>query len=236
MKRFPSLNGLRAVSIIIVIISHFEFQEYFSFHNLFSPNSLGLFSDGQFGVNVFFVISGFLITSLLLAEELRHPIDLKGFYIRRTLRIFPAYYFLLCVYFILQLLGYIKIPGSAWVTSITYTKDLFIGKDWYTGHAWSLSIEEHFYLFWPFLFRVKKARKIAPWLLVLVPIIFKFSFSYVFPDRPRIHDLNLFSRIDSIAVGCLFAINKEGIYRWLQSKWQEVFAFSVILLFILEYL
>lgn len=236
MKKLPSLNGLRAISIIIVIISHFEYKHYFAFHNIFSPNSLALLSDGQFGVNVFFVISGFIITSLLLAEEKKHPVNLKNFYIRRSLRIFPAYFFLLFVYYLLELSGIIEIPRTSWITSLTYTKDFFIGEDWYTGHFWSLSMEEHFYLFWPFLFLYKRTRSISPWVLIAIPVIFRFPVSYFYPNRLSIHDLNIVMRIDSIAIGCLFAIHKDRILSRIQSRWNTIVFVSVIVLMSLAYI
>src|ERR1700731_4127363 len=120
MERLPSLNGLRAISIAIVISFHL-----IRFNLDVDPTPFLHFPifDGQFGVNVFFVISGFLITSLLLNEEKeKGGISLKNFYTRRTLRIFPAYLFLLFAYWCLQLMGYLKVPQSAWVTALTYTK------------------------------------------------------------------------------------------------------------------
>ena len=155
-QKYESINGLRAISIFLVLTHHFILQ-YNILKNFKDVRWMGpilkLLNDGQLGVNVFFVISGFLITSLLLQEEAKTKrVSLKNFYIRRTLRIFPAYYFLLLVYFILQLLGYIHISNQAWLTSVTYTKYFNWSADWYTRHAWSLSIEEHFYILWPLIF------------------------------------------------------------------------------------
>ncbi|HVG40283.1 MAG TPA: acyltransferase, partial [Chitinophagaceae bacterium] len=110
-KLLPSINGLRAISILLVIISHvavYYQADWFI---------------GQFGVNVFFILSGYLITRLLLVEEeSKGTINLKKFYVRRTLRIFPAYYFMLLVYFILQVAGIIYLNSFAWLTALTYTK------------------------------------------------------------------------------------------------------------------
>ena len=154
-KILPSLNGLRAISILLVITSHLQIQYAIFPRNL--PTYLFpiryLFEDGHLGVSVFFIISGFLITTLLLNEEDSYKsVSLKKFYIRRTLRIFPAYYTLLLFYFILQSLGYINLPKYSWLSSLTYTKYFNWYLDWYTAHCWSLSIEEHFYLVWPLLF------------------------------------------------------------------------------------
>ena len=151
--KYPSINGLRAISILLVVIHHLCLNEHIFTEiqkNTFIRPLTNFLQDGNFGVNVFFVISGFLITTLLTNEENKNnKISLKNFYVRRVLRIFPAYYFLLLVYFVLQLLNYIQIDPAAWLTAITYTKYFNWSLDWYTAHAWSLSIEEHFYLFWP---------------------------------------------------------------------------------------
>jgi len=145
LGKFPSINGLQALSITFVILSHLDLQygllTYFKEVSWINP-FVSLLSDGNFGVNVFFVISGFLITSLLLnEEETSGKVSLKNFYIRRTLRIFPAYFFLLLVYFILQLVCYISISKASWLTALTYTKYFNWQLDWYTAHAWSLSVE-----------------------------------------------------------------------------------------------
>ena len=108
---FPSIDGLRAISIIMVILNHLlsNFKEVSNilFSNIILKSIFRILSDGQLGVNIFFLISGFLITSILLNEELNSEISIRNFYIRRTLRIFPAYYFLLLVYFILQYFNFI---------------------------------------------------------------------------------------------------------------------------------
>ncbi len=236
--KYPSLNGLRAISIIFVIIHHLSIKNQI-FHGIaefkwLSPITSFL-SDGHLGVNVFFVISGFLITSLLLKEEMQwKTISLKNFYIRRTLRIFPAYYFLLLVYFILQLFNFIHIEKSSWLTAITYTKYFNWYSDWVTAHAWSLSIEEHFYLFWPLLF--KSGVKIRKWtpviLIILVPIIRTFAYFY---PTVLFNDLSIFTRIDAIAMGCLFALYKKDILKIITPHWSKVFIISFLILFSLRY-
>jgi peptidoglycan/LPS O-acetylase OafA/YrhL len=238
-KKYPSLNGLRALSILFVLCEHFGFHLKNSGY-LFYPRWLeplaSFIQDGQLGVTVFFVISGFLITSLLLQEEQANgKISLKNFYTRRTLRIFPAYYFLLLTYFIFQWLGYIKISHNSWLTALTYTKYFNTHADWYIGHAWSLSIEEQFYLFWPMIFLLgNRARKIAAIVLILtVPLIRLYLYFYPIDWAMR---YAIFVRIDSIAIGCLFAFYKKEIIEILTPYWKVLFYFSVITLFILRYL
>ncbi len=229
---FKSLNGLRAISVIIVVISHlagkYNIFNYWNSHDFFRPLA-GFIADGQMGVNVFFIISGFLITSLLLnEEEIFKQISLKDFYARRILRIFPAYYFLLLVYFVLQSFKIIHIDNRSWLTSLTYTKDFYRG-DWYTAHAWSLSIEEQFYLLWPFVFIASKKFR----SLMLVSVIFCVPLIRIiihFHEIPWIMGgSSLFTRGDAIATGCLLAINKERISNVFQNKkWLGLWSFLIL--------
>lgn len=236
--KYPSINGLRAISIILVIMSHLCLKENLFFEvekfEWLRPFTL-LLKDGHFGVNVFFVISGFLITSLLLNE--RHEtntISLRNFYIRRTLRIFPAYYFLLLIYLVLQLLQLVHISGMSWLTAVTYTKYFNWKLDFITAHAWSLSIEEHFYLFWPIIFvygyRYSKATAIL--IILAVPIIRAVVYSY---PISWMNDLTIFTRIDSIATGCLFALYKDEILKKIEKYWLVVFYGSIITIISLRY-
>ncbi len=125
-EKYNSINGLRTISLTFVILCHLEMQynifKYLKSYKILFP-VINILTDGALGVNIFFVISGFLITSLMLIEEANtETVSLKNFYIRRTLRIFPAYYFLILVYFLLQLGGIISISNASWLTAITYTK------------------------------------------------------------------------------------------------------------------
>lgn len=239
--RYPSLNGLRAFSVILVIVHHLNLKNHI-FLNLSKITLLRPFIsflvDGHLGVNIFFVISGFLITSLMLQEQTAtNGISLKNFYIRRTLRIFPAYFFLLLVYFILQCFGYIQISNASWLTAITYTKYFNWQLDWYTAHAWSLSIEEHFYIFWPLIFLGgERFRKRAAIFLILVVPFIRLYLHYYYFSMEWINDLRIFTRIDAIAMGCLFALYKDRILRSLSKHWAKIFYFSVIILCILRYL
>lgn len=221
--KYPSLNGLRALSILFVILSHIQHQL------AFVPGSVTFFKyvsflvDGQLGVNVFFVISGFLITNLLLHEEAKTgEISLKNFYIRRILRIFPAYYFLLLVYFVFQLFHYIDIPHRAWVTAVTYTKYFNWKVDYFTAHAWSLSIEEHFYLLWPLFLSIShRSRKYFLYIIVILCPLIRIYYWVFNPDLSWINSLTIFQRFDSIAFGCLAALYQEKLTGFVlkNKKW-----------------
>lgn len=215
MKTYiPSLNGLRGLSILIVILGHLNLK---SFNNILIPFPFSLFFDGSFGVNVFFVISGFLITKLLLQEESgQGGVSLKNFYIRRVLRIFPAYYFLLLFYFVLQLFSILHFSKTSWLSSIFYYKYI-TGGDWESGHFWSLSVEEHFYLVWPFVFTfLKKYRGLFALFIISMVMFFRLN-AYMHFWHVNVFDSNLsiFQRGDALMIGCLFALNEGKAKRLL---------------------
>ena len=253
-KKIPSLNGLRAISIIIVLIHHLFFTGIISYSNSIDSHlkyCIDFINDGQFGVNVFFVISGFLITYLLLVEEEKNNnISIKKFYIRRAFRIFPAYYFLVIFFFILQLLSVLYLRRLSWITSLTFTKDIIGKSDWYTGHFWSLSVEEHFYLIWPFIFKAgEKYRKSIAIVMLCFPSILRFFllhnhqplFTYGHDIwHHNLHelladDLTFPKRIDALAIGCLAALYKNEIIELMQKNWRLYFWISVIGIFTLPF-
>jgi peptidoglycan/LPS O-acetylase OafA/YrhL len=136
----PALDGLRAVAIIVVMLFHAR-----------APVALG----GFIGVDVFFVLSGYLITTLLLRElETNHCIDLRRFYLRRLIRLTPALLVMLAIYVIVAPFVWPAIADHGWQAFIAaiYLSDYsvaFLGTPNLLSHTWSLSIEEHFYLLWP---------------------------------------------------------------------------------------
>lgn len=204
----PGLNGLRAVSILLVLMNHAFIKG--PLDNMTTPWTF--FADGGLGVNTFFVISGYLITTLLMREQaLTHTVQLTKFYMRRVLRIFPAYYSLLLFYLLLQLLHVFQLSGTSWVTSVTFTK-YFNKSDWPTNHLWSLSVEEHFYLLWPlgFIHLKNKGRRLLPVIIiVLVPAARLVNTYYL--HTQWMDELSLFQRADAIACGCLLALHFDKI-------------------------
>lgn len=245
MKKIPSLNGLRAISVSIVILQHLRLFNDFPFKKGNTSPLLyafiQFFSDGQLGVNVFFIISGFLITSLLLKEKkATHTVSLKKFYVRRILRIFPALYFLLLFYFVLQMMGLLQFSMVSWLSSLTYTKFLTKG-DTYTAHLWSLSVEEWFYLIWPFIFLYaseKNQKRLLFSIMFIVPIlrgvghVYNTKSSY---DIAALSDFSLLTRGDALSIGCLLAIYKDKIIFLISRRWNTYFISSLILLFLLSF-
>ena len=177
----PALDGLRAIAVLLVMLVHAHF---FLGHN------------GQIGVSVFFTLSGFLITTLLMEEfDKRNDISLKGFYIRRTMRLFPALYTLIAAVLVYTLVVVTDAdlkqkllkeiyPASLYVYNISWawgwgkTAELL-------GHMWSLAVEEQFYLIWPWiiLFVMRKnASSLLMWiLLAFIPISWVLSDLNVYP-------------------------------------------------------
>jgi peptidoglycan/LPS O-acetylase OafA/YrhL len=196
----PTLNGLRAVSIALVIIGHYA-RRPFQFY-------LPLAED--VGVQMFFVISGFLITLLMQRERWRRgSISLRDFYIRRALRILPAYLTFLFVLFLFQCAGQVEIPGHAWLVALTYTASIWPPAGWDLAHTWSLSVEEHFYLVWPLLFCFLSRRNAFRFCLAVIvagPLI-RATLCYMWPmsQWDLIGRMTL-GRMDCIAWGCLLAI------------------------------
>jgi peptidoglycan/LPS O-acetylase OafA/YrhL len=237
-QQYPSLNGLRAVSILLILIHHLSYQNGILEDVLkitwLQPISL-LLQDGQFGVNVFFVISGFLITYVMSQEEqINGKMGVKNFYFRRMLRIFPAYYFLLFVYFILQLFQVIHLENESWITALTYTKSFNWQLDWYTSHAWSLSIEEQFYIFWPLVFIIGPTfrKYIGFFLLGTVPLLRVYLY---FHPSDYLDDLTIFLRVDALATGCMIALYKEELIRFFTPYWKIGFYFSLCIVFFIRF-
>ena len=142
--RIPSLDGLRAFAVLFVIVSHVD--RYFA----------GAWALGHFGVTAFFVISGFLITLLMIRERRKTgSVSVKRFYQRRALRILPAYAALLVFVAILSAFLHHPIDRRSWIGALTYTSCFMTASMApVLAHTWSLSVEEHFYFVWPLLFRM----------------------------------------------------------------------------------
>ncbi|MEV6241660.1 acyltransferase [Lentzea sp. NPDC051838] len=141
LRRFPALDGLRAVAAVMVVFQHFGGKTW-------------AYSGGWMGVDLFFVLSGFLITTLALREEGRKGrASVRNFYLRRVFRLMPVYYVVLAA---TALLYYWR---GDWVTAeldkvlpyyLTFNNE-FIAAGHIFGHSWTLAVEQKFYLVWPLL-------------------------------------------------------------------------------------
>lgn len=210
--RIPSLDGCRAISICLVILSHFCATPQFQ---AFNPWARFIYHFGPFGVKVFFVISGFLITTLLLNEERKSgTISIKMFYVRRAFRIWPVAYAFILVVAVLDWKNWISLPPHNLLYAATFTMNHVpdANGSWITGHFWSLAIEEQFYLVWPviFLFTGRKGRMLSCFLILFfAPLLRTLSFVYE-PGIFAAMQESLLFKGDAIAIGCLLAmLSKE---------------------------
>jgi peptidoglycan/LPS O-acetylase OafA/YrhL len=208
MKRIPSLDGLRALSILLVIIGHVAGMPGVS------PN-LAILSRGGFdaalGVRVFFVISGFLITHLLIGEQAKTgSISLPHFYLRRTLRIFPASYTLLIVVAVAAHFGVFELRPGDLLAGFTYTMNYHPDRAWTLGHLWSLSVEEQFYLIWPLTIKLlgpQRAKKTLIGVMVGAPIL-----RLILNQWTQLDTGEFFPTVaDALATGCLLALVREDL-------------------------
>lgn len=226
-REIPTLNGLRAIAVLFVILYH-----------------LGVTVPGGFGVLVFFVLSGFLITWLLLSEyQKTGDISLKNFYVRRTLRIFPAYYayLFLLVGILLATRKAIIVPQAA--AALLYVNNYYqaILGDPNTGfsHTWSLAIEEQFYLIWaPSIVVLLRYRKVFPVLVTAIVTICAYRLFLVSINVHQGYIYEAFdTRADQLLIGCLLAwllFKKQwiGLFRFVCRPW--VVAVIVLTLAILN--
>jgi len=201
----PSLDGWRAVAIVMVVLGHAKLTVsstslYYKFAEIFIYAELG--------VRIFFVLSGFLITSLLIKEFITNgKINIKHFFIKRVLRIFPVLYLYLVVVFILNQIFDLGLISDHFIGPIFYINNFsFFSGTWLTGHTWSLAVEEQFYIIWPFLFSILTKKL---WLFCLIMILsiplFKV-FWYYYPAYQELTLAPFISNADAIFSGALLAI------------------------------
>ncbi|HWD89922.1 MAG TPA: acyltransferase [Mucilaginibacter sp.] len=204
-NHFPTLDGLRCFSILLVVFYHLELSQ--------TP-IYGLVFNGELGVNIFFVLSGFLITTLCIKEKLvTSTLNLGKFYLRRVLRILPVAYLFLLVVFILNLflklhLDYINFLGAAlFIYNFAFFRHY--KNSFAIGHYWSLATEEQFYILFP---AILKKNYVAFLVCILTISILVPVFIYVqYYISPLNRTVLLFTthyliKFNGIACGCLYSI------------------------------
>jgi peptidoglycan/LPS O-acetylase OafA/YrhL len=195
VKRIPSLDGLRAISILMVVLGHMAKSHH-------APQ---VFWDSYAitGVRIFFVISGYLITTILLKEQTRTAtISLRTFYIRRAYRIFPA-----AIFFMLAMLV-VYWRDFRWynfAAAFLYLANFDATRPWIFGHLWSLSVEEQFYFLWPSVLKrwYKHRVAILVGVSLLVPVGQAILYFFKFPGG----GIGGFPGVaGNLAAGCLLAV------------------------------
>ncbi len=235
-RRFESLDGLRAISVIAVVWHHTAAK-------VFGHSALGV--AGSDGVTLFFAISGFLITTLLLRERDRAGrTDLRAFYGRRTRRIFPLYYAVLAMYVIaVYVTERHSAAGQKFFDNLwsfaTFTSNWFVSLDERTifYFAWSLAAEEQFYLLWPFLLVL--LGKPQPALLFVCGLAVALVAAETFFHGPAPSGGALPGPVDKIplaivlgSAGALALHTRRGfawLKPWLVGRWHSAFYFTLLL-------
>ena len=207
--RLRGLDGFRAIAILLVLGQHLRAGGWIAEF----PSELG-----RLGVALFFALSGYLITGILLDT----PISLRRFYWRRSLRIFPAFYAYLAVIFLLIAMGWQKAPGMAMVAAATYWINFYRDwRGWSLQHLWSLAVEEQFYLCWP-LVLASVGRRWSSIGLLTVFLAWPVQ-RYLRTGQwghPDIETALFSATYDAIFWGCLVALWQ----RELRPKWTNLFS------------
>lgn len=218
-KYIKSLDGVRAIAALLVLVFHFS--QYAIFQSDLGKMLQKIGFLGQTGVSLFFVLSGFLITRILF-DQIHSSHYWKNFIIRRSLRIFPLYYlYLICEYFITPYLTNTQSPDISlqWYYWF-YLQDFATTFRWPSAgpkHFWSLAVEEHFYLAWPFIVLYYKIKKlIQPIIAILIISALIRLFLAYFDYQTYFFT---FARMDEIALGALLAwMEKNQKLNFFQQK------------------
>ncbi len=227
----PQLDGVRGLAIFLVLLFHC--------YPFIAPARLG-----WLGVDLFFVLSGFLITGILWDTK-THKDYYKNFIVRRMVRIFPLYYTFLLLFFIgIPVLTTIDISSFQAVQTwywlyVTNWFFVFELQDWIKGidinHFWSLAIEEQFYLFWPFVIYFFSRRNILNIILGFVLLSFVLRLIYLLGLEPISIYVSTFTRVDSLVIGAAAAlfVRDVKLKSFLENHFIKLFLFSGSIVFII---
>jgi peptidoglycan/LPS O-acetylase OafA/YrhL len=208
LKYFKELDGLRGIAALMVMFFHFM-PDYSSdqFPILNYIHKVSVF--GQTGVTLFFVLSGFLITRILINAK-NHSQFFRNFYLKRTLRIFPLYYLFLIIYYFI--VPYFKnIPFDLKGTWIYWVylqnfSNTFLWNINGPNHFWSLAVEEHFYLLWPIIVYFCNSKKLFYVIIGVIICSIFVRFLLIYLNYGTFYFT--FTNIDSLAIGALLALNE----------------------------
>ncbi|WP_321795380.1 acyltransferase [Caballeronia sp. J97] len=240
------LTGLRCVAVTMVVIGHAQHMIDGGYTGWLAP--LRWISDGRLGVLIFFVLSGYLITSILNAEwKTSGAIRLLPFYIKRALRIWPAFHTYLAIVAMLSLAGLVDIDfrqiaiaalhlwNYSAVAGMAALNTTHADGAWYLGHFWTLALEEQFYWFWPpLLFHIVRtgSQRALVALIVLVPLV-RIATYFAAPSLRGQLSMMLHTGIDPILVGCYVALNKDALAARIAALPWGAFIPSTIVLLLL---
>ncbi|RWP71002.1 acyltransferase [Mesorhizobium sp.] len=225
MRRDTQLDALRAIAVTMVMYSHFYAAGGSSFW-------------GHIGVRLFFVLSGFLITRLLLdarsAAEFETAPALKSFYIRRALRIFPPYFAVLGFVWLVDL----EQSRGSLVWHALYLSNFWFAlrnewTPWVLAHLWSLSIEEQFYIVWPLIVLLAPRRRLQSICIGVILLSLSYRFYWPIAGSPDLaRDLLPPASMDALASGALLAVYRTrtaALPQWLRLGWPALAAAFFVL-------
>ena len=212
--RIPVLDGIRGIAILLVLAGHTA-QNYQPLDESVR-RWLSVFANPGAGVRLFFVLSGYLITQLLLEEQAAtSTTSLRRFYGRRILRIFPAFYAYLLVALLVNAFRSAELAPGAWIAAGTFTWNYaFLWTSappviyWDLGHLWTLAVEQQFYLVWPVLLLWLGPRRglwLALALIAWCPVA-RVATYFLFPAQRGYIGMMFHTAADSIMAGCAMAI------------------------------
>lgn len=202
--RNTTIDGWRGVSIILVLIGHLG--------TAIGVNSfLDRYSFALEGVRIFFILSGYLITHLLLTRmhtEQKENQPIIKFYLRRILRVLPAFYTFHLTLLLLRHMEIVEFSDLLFLKNLLFfTNFKFWGGTWILGHIWSLSVEEQFYLIWPWLvygLSFYRLKWLCLFVIGLSPLVRVAN--HLYPDYTDLWAGGFFQHADSIAFGALLSV------------------------------
>jgi peptidoglycan/LPS O-acetylase OafA/YrhL len=232
--RLLELDGLRGLAVFLVLLWHFIGAMVDTELGWWAKASYRTFIFGRTGVDLFFVLSGFLITRVVLTRTLSGTRFLKVFYLKRALRILPPYLLLVAIFWAVVSLGVNNAVFNSdtplW-RHLSFTQNFWMSEKGTWGPSgisvsWSLAIEEHYYLFFPLLALIVP-RKALPGLLgltILSSIFCRAAMHYFYPGNAYLGYVMTFSRLDGLAAGGLlaFAITTPTLRSWLENNTKEL--------------
>lgn len=221
---YKGLNGIRAIAALSVLVSHIITGANYIYPQL----EIDELDIANYGVTMFFTLSGFLISSLLILEQKKSgTIQLKNFYVRRILRIWPIYYLYI---FISVVTLYIFLNVNIIQPELAYYLSFFANVPFILGsglmaisHLWSIGVEEQFYLFWPWFFRNSKNLLVKIFSFVIFFYFLKVAALVVFKytDSDVFYTILKVNRFDCMGIGAIGAIlyhEKHRVIHLLTSK------------------
>ncbi|NQX98569.1 MAG: acyltransferase, partial [Flavobacteriales bacterium] len=235
MIYFKGLNGIRAIASIIVVIWHIA-----QFHQLLHIPEFSFYKNGMSknAVDMFFVLSGFLITYLLLIEkEKTNTINLKKFYLRRIFRIWPLYYLAL---FLSLILVYFKIvPSPSNLTTSIFLYLFLMANVAYAlkfiiqsvAPLWSVGVEEQFYLIWPIIIKKTNSYLLVFSSIIIGYLILKLVMYFEFTPKSKYYNLVEITKIDIMcmgAIGAYLVYSKSKLLKLIYRKEVELLSWGVL--------